>query len=556
MDEQFGSIEDASVEDYSFEQLKEAVLRRQSAMERIKQIYKDDPRASRSPVDSGFSKFFSQDFGGNGNGKVTYEPFHKGMAEQEEFLRQSKLDPELLQLKMDETDPFTAMLRKVTAKGAGGGGFPFETKVIAPGVAIVTNRSTGLSTTLGVDDVNKFMSAVERHYKTLIEGGVTDVKLAQSQAWSLANADVEKAKSHRNVPGMSSDSPTNPSVRTPAITPEGTAIPPIGTKPALVRGSEPAIARPVTGSDGKAALDNIANRFISLQRDLQNKKIDKPTFDMRTKVLNEERMRIMSSEELMPSSAHEQGGTTTSPTIAQGSAPPTLMSLQDKKVAEKLAERDVASYDSAIESKDAMLKANQSLLPMEGALLSGMTTSGGMHETLNKAGSYLSILDPKATLSQMASNDTGYLNRLMGLVRVDIKALGAGTAVSNLDLIVSQKASGDLRNPTQGNLINIGLVKLYNATNSALAQKKIDYFDTHNNLKGYKSSTEPTHALIHKVNPYGRSTMTSYDVESKEDWVGRLAKANGGKLPDEGTVNRLWKKYADDSVRDVFKEKK
>jgi hypothetical protein len=200
-----------------------------------------------------------------------------------------------------------------------------------------------------------------------------------------------------------------------------------------------------------------------------------------------------------------------------------------------------------------MFSANQNIAPMEAILLSGKHTSGQLHETLNKIGGYFNYLDPTNSLAQSANNDSAYFGNMMNLVRDKIKALGSGTAVSNLDLIVTQKSIGDLRNNPQGNMKVLGTTKLFNATMAAEAQRKIDYFDAHGKLQGYKPSTEPTYAVRAHRNPYKDSTMMSYDVQSKDDWVKEQQARNPGKQIPQDVIDHEWKRFADDSVRTMFK---
>jgi hypothetical protein len=156
-------------------------------------------------------------------------------------------------------------------------------------------------------------------------------------------------------------------------------------------------------------------------------------------------------------------------------------------------------------------------------------------------------------LAQAAGNDAAYFGRMMDLVRDKIKALGAGTAVSNLDLIITQKSVGDLRNTGQGNLKIIGLMKLYNDTAAALSRDKVAYYDTNGGFKGYEASAEPKFGLISKVNPQGKNTITSYSTISKGEWTAQFLAANKGKKePSQVIIDREWKKWADDSVRRIF----
>lgn len=233
---------------------------------------------------------------------------------------------------------------------------------------------------------------------------------------------------------------------------------------------------------------------------------------------------------------------------------PRVMTPQQLANVKEQGQLEAKSYEELKAQNSAYRAANDSILPMEGVLLSGKNTSGVAHEALNKVGGWMNYIDPKGALAQSAGNDAAYFSKMMDLVREKIKALGAGTAVSNLDLIVTQKSVGDLRNTPQGNLKTLGLMKLFNATMAELNDRKIGYYDqSGNTFQGYKSSKEPTHAVIHRRVPMGNSTVFTYDLETKDQWVKRLQAANPGKTLSQETIDRQWKIYADNSVKDMFK---
>lgn len=525
---------DSAGEDYLLQQLKETVLRRQASMGNIRQAHKDDPRAGRSPTSAGLRAHVSQP-GMYGIGTPTYGPMFDAMDAQDQFLFENKVNPELLALKNDEADPFTKLLSKVqsnkNAKSTANKNDGWQLVNSNDGgiqrVHVATGKTEHLMS--GTIYARQKASAAEAFFNQLAKqnSGASVEEMRISAEVMAERSIIERINSSMGGSGA---------VAVPLPIGSGQRQPP-GS--ALATEREPSV-QPMGNlrreSDLKKALNSDGNIFgAPVHSD--------PTNDPRfAKVLG----------------VPKQPGTA----VAGGVVAPVKTGIefaatrtpQQLAVQEATGKADVVENTARKESMAAWTLANQSLLPMEAILLSGKHTSGVMHETLNKVGGYLNYIDPKNSLAQAAGNDTAYLNRLMGLVRVDIKALGAGTAVSNLDLIVSQKAAGDLRNVPQGNLKNIGLVKLYNATNSALAQKKIDHFDNTGATKGYVSSTEPTHAIRPTRNAYtGGTNIFSYDVQDKNSWIEEQKARNPGKTIPSEVMNREWKRFADDSVKAMFK---
>lgn len=248
---------------------------------------------------------------------------------------------------------------------------------------------------------------------------------------------------------------------------------------------------------------------------------------------------------------------TSAPTIAENVVPaqvtqktgttPQLRTPQQLANEKAMGESENKSYHEYKDKLDSMWSANQQIAAMEGMLEADKMNSGAAHEALNKIGGYMSYLDPKNELAQNAGNDAAYYSKMMELVRDKIKALGAGTAVSNLDLIVTQKSVGDLRNTTQGNLKIMALMKLANATIGNVMNEKIGYYDSKGNtFQGYKRDTTPTHAIKYKLLPNGN---WAFDIEDKDTWIERAKVANGGTLPKD--INSRWKNYADSSVKNL-----
>ena len=138
----------------------------------------------------------------------------------------------------------------------------------------------------------------------------------------------------------------------------------------------------------------------------------------------------------------------------------------------------------------------------------------------------------------------------MNLVREKIKALGAGTAVSNLDLIVTQKSVGDLRNQPEGNKKLLAVMRLHNAMLEDRLRKKIAYFENNggNGYQGYEEykksfGNEPTHMVRRNPNTH------EYVIQSRDQWLAEMKRANP-KVPEE-EIAAAWASRANQSVQNL-----
>lgn len=517
-----------STEDYMIEQLKQVVQRRQSSMDRIKQVYKDDPRANMTPFMAGLEDFVARPTAG-GRGTSSYAELMNGMKNQREFLFQNKLQPELLQQKHDEADPFSDMLRKVQAKKAA---YKPDVKVV--GGSLVKYDPASDSTQVLFSDVKNsplYGKIWDQIYNSSLKENMEFKNDAERRAYvnkeaAAAFADAVSKDSTvigPQTPPMSGGAMEAPKGPLTNATQIGRPVP-IGMTPAMARPGvdlrkESAVKGAMENAPGGIPNPNSPNIFGDPVGYLPE----------------------------------GMGGKKPAPLAAVSEAQPKILTARDLAVDKKLADAEVTDYTTTKEQLSAFRSANENIRPMEGIILSGKHTSGALHETLNKVGGYFNYIDPNGKLAESAGNDAAYFGNMMNLVRDKIKALGAGTAVSNLDLIVTQKSVGDLRNTPQGNMKVLGLTKLFNASMGAIGQGKVDYFDANNKLQGYKAPTEPTHAIRARRNPYGKETIMSYDVQSKDEWVTEQKRRNPGKDIPPDVLNREWKRFADDSVKAMFK---
>lgn len=190
---------------------------------------------------------------------------------------------------------------------------------------------------------------------------------------------------------------------------------------------------------------------------------------------------------------------------------------------------------------------------LESMLMSGNTPSGPLNPYLEVIGSFASTYDPKGTLAQKYGNNApAYFGELMNLVRADIKALGAGTAVSNLDLIVSQMAAGDLRNSPQGNLRLIGLQKYAAMEKAAHDRKYAKHIQDKQEGTSFFTSEKlpPEYALRRKPNAKGLEQYVVIPRSQYEKEFEAAAIKNGWK--NKKPSQSQWEDYSKKSVEMMF----
>jgi hypothetical protein len=161
---------------------------------------------------------------------------------------------------------------------------------------------------------------------------------------------------------------------------------------------------------------------------------------------------------------------------------------------------------------------------------SGINTSGQLHELINPLGGLMAYIDPDSTLAKSAGNDALYFSNMMNLVRDKIAALGSGTAISNLDLIVTQKSVGDLRNTKDGNEKLLAIMELQNATMQTKLNGKLDYYKNQGNYNDYRGSSNPTHLVRATRLPSGE---TRYWVQTREGWINERLKKGDYKTREQ-----------------------
>lgn len=232
-------------------------------------------------------------------------------------------------------------------------------------------------------------------------------------------------------------------------------------------------------------------------------------------------------------------------------APSTYVaSPQERQYFEKVALPEYEGDKSALSSMNQM---DRYLAQMNDILSNpniGMV-SGPLHEQLTTIGGFVNYIDPDAKLAKATQSVPAYFGVLMDVVRDKIKALGSGTAVSNLDLIVSQKSLGDLRNTPEGNKILNGILRLNLAEFQARLKGKVSSFDIQGG-RGYREwdkkrlSMDSTPGFTLRRNP----NTGEYSVQSRDEWLTEMK----SRFPNrsEKEIVSAWKKFSDDQTRKVL----
>jgi hypothetical protein len=497
----------ADSEAYLLDQLKRTVEERRAAMARIHDAYANDPRAKRPPLVAGMREFLNQPgFGGYGR-SPSYGPIFKGADAQEKFLFENKVAPDLLALKEQEVDPFTKLFYRVKANQLRD---KQDCKVIN-GSLVCYNAQTK-----AVDEVFKDVRNSPLYAKMLDMANTASLDKRrewdseeQRTAWVVNEAErLTALATAKDRTRIGSPNPVGPE----SMTRPGAAGPQIITNGQV--GTTPAQERPSQLTKEKD-LRTAVGTDIESERVPQRSTSDfiAPTgenvFGQPAGTLKSERSGVQYDErsgKFVPLSQTE----------------PRMLTGQDLATRDKLGTLHAEENAEDRKNLSELKKMNMSLQSMKGAMNEESTTFGPAHEILNKMGGYIAYIDPDAKLAQFAGNDAAYFANMMNLTRDKIQALGAGTAVSNLDLIVTQKSVGDLRNTREGNKKLFALMELHNAMLENGLKRKIEYFDKAKTYDKYKGQDGMTHIIRRTPSASGSS---EYWIQSREDWIQEQVKA-------------------------------
>jgi hypothetical protein len=498
------------------------IQQRNDAMGGIKRAYDEDPRLKETPFQAKVRGMFNNDAPTN----AAYSVARGSEAEQaqKEWLFKHKLGREeavLKNLDLDTFDKMYSAVAKNVAKNAAKKDYKGDFKVIGDaGVAWNPNTQT-------VEEVYR------NERNSPLYGKLYDSFLAQSLkpelrfendeqrlAWVIQKTEAAmkaaKATDKTRI-GSPDPYPTDGGFHRPGMDPN--VLPkPVQfsfTPDQLAKFKDPAYLAHVK----KAMLPEEAAQFDTWLKE------QAPTL----------------AQQLAPvaSAAKEQ--------VARTTGGPQLMTPEVLKMKGTQYENYAKEHAA---DKDA-LKSSLSMIPSMSVMKSILSNkdmrfmSGPLHEQLVAGAGYLNYLDPDSKFVKAGNDVPTYFSNMMNLVRDKIQALGSGTAVSNLDLIVTQKSVGDLRNNPEGNKKLLAIMDLQNATLNERLGKKINYFESGG--KGYEGydkiaitgASEPTHIVRRDQN------TGNYYVQNKDEWIKEWS-TKKRMSPEE--IAKYWKSEANDAT--------
>lgn len=208
-------------------------------------------------------------------------------------------------------------------------------------------------------------------------------------------------------------------------------------------------------------------------------------------------------------------------------------------------------YTEVSKKREEYVPTKDSIGRMEALTLEGSNQGFGA-PAFTKLGSFMNYLDPNDRLSKFAQNDEAYTAEMVNLLRGKIQAFGAGTAISNLDLLVSKLASGDISNTRQGRLTLLGAAKSILEHARIEQESKMKWYKDHNgSMIGWEPPTE-SQAILMPVQTRaknlkgGYDVVTTYEIRNFNDWSKEALAANP-KLAKS--------KYKDDILKDMWERK-
>jgi len=377
----------------------------------------------------------------------------------------------------------------------------------------------------------------EKWQKVLIEGGMTDTEQIKNEAiknsmkeisqmmgiHQFGNVKEEGFQSPIRIPGSAPalerppvDEELNSAMSAEAGAPSTPVLPtalPSATRESSIK--KPISELPTDSND--TTVDWTTKQLVKIDSELAKPNLNKVQRDdllgERANLLKgKPREESMVWDPVKNAYVRKGSDTTAQPTTSSS----LLKSAQQKETEGVLGKNYADQYVEDQNTFAEIKKMEMSRQTMAQIVQSGKGNFGPAHEFLNKAGGYLAYIDPTASLAQYSNNDALYFSKMMDLTREKIKALGSGTAVSNLDLIVTQKSVGDMRNTRDGNAKLLAIMELQNATMMAKLGNKMSYFENNNkSYDKYKGDPSPSHIVRASVVDGQRH----YWVQSKKGWI-------------------------------------
>lgn len=400
------------------------------------------------------------------------------------------------------------------------------------GNVFVGNKGTGQMAVIGSDKVDQWRKQFEQFYSTYEKQGGMTVEQMRAKAFDDTAALMGAlTKSAQDFGGVADARKGNPVPAAPTIAPS------IG---------------------GAAVVQDPSNPITPEQMKMIEQDAVKEGLTTKPVVNAPPDFKVPSTAKVVQA---ETFPLPTTPAIVQNkieTSPSTYVPTPEQKaLAAKQYEGYAKQYEDDLATISALRNQGPSINVMKSVLSNPNVKymSGPMHEQLVAAAGFMNYIDPDSSIVKVGDTIPSYFSNMMNLVRDKIKALGSGTAVSNLDLIVTQKSVGDLRNTPEGNKKLLALMELQNATLNDRLQKRVSYFEGNKDgYKGYETHAKgfgdvPTHMILRDQN------SGDYRVVDKATWMkqGEAVLKRAGKPVTEENLNRLWKREADYSVAAMLK---
>lgn len=189
-------------------------------------------------------------------------------------------------------------------------------------------------------------------------------------------------------------------------------------------------------------------------------------------------------------------------------------------VAEKIKEQGLgrAAHNDADLVKEAQLAADGARALRSSAQtalsLSDKVFSGPAAEIGNMIGGWVSTFFPESKIATKVGMTEAYVAQVANLVRSKIQALGTGNAISNADLMFTEKSLGSILTTAKGKRAILTGLMLDSMTIEAEAENKARWFHEHGGtLEGYKKLTDQTGGYPLFV--AGKNGVVSFDSYRK-----------------------------------------
>lgn len=215
---------------------------------------------------------------------------------------------------------------------------------------------------------------------------------------------------------------------------------------------------------------------------------------------------------------------------------------QENKAHAEVLQQETKYIADQRKALDTYRPTVDSINRMEELTLSN-TSQGPLSDVISTTGGIVNYFDPSSELAELAGNDAAYFSKLQNLVRDKIQALGAGTAISNLDMLVTQNSVGGLSKTKQGRLMILAALRADTEQSMMLQKAKIKYFEDNNySLKGAPFQDSPLVGVVKRpqIMPDGQ-TLYVYQPITRDRWMS-VAKSKNPKVSDQ-TLESEWRKF-------------